>query len=77
VNDELLSRLRAYAAANPGDVKTICETVALMNAERRRERAKPEPSRTPTLRGLVAPLVYEVDEEPFLLTRRITSARTR
>lgn len=70
MTSDLLSRLRAYAAANPGDVKTVCETVALIDAERRRERARPGPSRTPTLRGLVVPV--QTDEEPFLLTRRIT-----
>jgi hypothetical protein len=75
MNAELLSRLRAYAAANPTDVATVCETVRHANAEERRERAKPMPAATPTLRGFVMPV--QTDEEPFLLTRRITSARTR
>jgi hypothetical protein len=65
VNADLLSRLRAYAAANPTDVATVCETVRYAAEERR-------PS---TLRGFVMPV--QTDEEPFLLTRRITSARTR
>jgi hypothetical protein len=66
MNDDLLSRLRAHAAANPTDVATVCETVRRANAEERR------PS---TLRGFAMPV--QTDEEPFLLTRRITSARTR
>jgi hypothetical protein len=69
VNADLLSRLRAYAAANPTDVATVCETVRYANAEERRARAKPMPAATPTLRGFVMPA--QTDEEPFLLVRRI------
>lgn len=71
---ELLSRLRAYAAANPGDVKVIAATVDTLRRERqeadaeaRRDRAK-LPSVNTTKRGLRAP---ELDHEPFLLTRRV------
>jgi hypothetical protein len=68
MNTDLLSRLRAYAAANPTDVATVCETVRWSNAEERRERAKPMAAATPTLRGFAMPV--QTDEEPFLLTRR-------
>ncbi len=88
---DILAALRAHAAAHPTDVQTVRESLQvraeldayaelarLAKRWRRRqcaERAIPVPfTRNPTLRGF-APVLLE--EEPFLLERRITSARTR
>ncbi len=78
---DLLQRLRAYAAANPTDVKVIAETIhhaaeleayealARLSAKWRKRNAPASiPMRNRTLRGFRAP---SLDHEPFPLTRRV------
>lgn len=98
--NDLLQRLRAYAAANPTDVAVVrgviqdnAELEALreldqlalkwrrrQDAEKRKLRAESRATvhalLVRTLRGVQAPRLEE-REQPFLLQRRITCARTR